>query len=266
MKTLIYQYWLGKGGVGVKAGIENMRAYAKMVGSDYKFTKNPTYMGKNINYFYHALEPIYNPQFYEKYDKILYIDTDIFAVDGLKESIFDVDIGHIATCRERHKEISHLTTKGPINKKEDEKWNTAMVKEYKKEMPRNEAGNLKIYNAGLVLYSQEGLNRAREKYTPFRDYMYFCRKHRLEAFYYDDQNYLQCMYQTANIDLTELDSGWNSFVHYGEHIDKTKPRPIVDTRTENTKFVHIQMKNTRDKPTEWHHTVTNKPVTDWKLD
>ena len=83
MKTLIYQYWLGKPGIAVKAGIENMKAYANQIGADYKFAKNPTW-GSNhcdIPEYYNAFEPIYNPEFYEKYDKILFVDTDVFAVN-----------------------------------------------------------------------------------------------------------------------------------------------------------------------------------------
>ena len=244
-----------------------MKAYAKLVGADYQFVLNPTFANSRCDkpLFFHALEPIYNPKIYENYDKVLYIDTDIFTVDGLEENIFDVDIGHIATCDEPHKEISHLTTKNHINTKEDERWNAAIVKEYKKEMLRNAAGNLKIFNAGLVLYSQDGLTQARKNFRPFQEYIDICRKHKLRGFYSDDQNYLECMYQVADIDLTILDNGWNSYVHWDEHLDKTKPRPIVDTRTENTKFVHVQLKGANDKDAEWHHTITNKPVSDWKL-
>ena len=69
----------------------------------------------------------------------------------------------------------------------------------------------------------------------------------------------------GNLNYTVMESGWNSYVHYDEHIDKTKPRPIVDARTDETKFVHVQLRGADDKDADWHNTIVNKPVSDWKL-
>ncbi len=267
MKTLIYQYWLGKPGIAVKAGIENMKAYANQVGADYKFAKNPTW-GSNhcdIPEYYNAFEPIYNPEFYEKYDKILFVDTDVFAVNGLKENIFDLNVGHIGICDEPHKEKSHTTTKGALNSKADEAWNKMLVDNYKKEMPRNKDGQLKIFNSGVVLYTKQGLAVARNNFVPFQKYIDNCRRYRLNRFYSIDQNYLHAMLIIGNLNYTVMESGWNSYVHYDEHIDKTKPRPIVDARTDETKFVHVQLRGADDKDADWHNTIVNKPVSDWKL-
>ncbi len=267
MKNLIYQYWLGKPGRGVNAGVENIKAYAKSVGADYMFVENPTWASKlcDIPAYYNAFEPIYNPTFYEKYDKILFIDTDVFAVEGLKENIFDLDIGHIGICDEPHKEKSHLTTKSPINSQADEAWNKMLVENYKKEMPRNKNGQLKIFNSGVVLYTKEGLEQARKNFVPIQQYIDICRKHGLNKFYSIDQNYLHAMLLIANLNYTIMEPGWNSYVHYGEHLDKSKPRPVVDTRTDKTKFVHVQLRGADDKDANWHHTITNKPVKDWRL-
>jgi len=273
MKTLIYQYWLGKPGIAVKAGSENMKAYAKLVGADYKLTTNPTWASKKCDEpeYYNAFEPIYNPSFYEKYDKILFVDIDVFAVEGLDENIFDIDIGHIGFCDEPHKEKSHLTTKSPLNTKNDEAWNSVIKKYYKKEIPRNEAGQLKIFNSGVVLYTKKGLEQARNNFVPFQGYINICRKHGLPQFYSLDQNYLVSMLKIASLDYTILDAGWNSYIHYGEHVDKAKPRPVVDTRTDKTKFVHVQLRGADDdkktwcKDAAWHHTITNEPVEKWKL-
>ena len=96
-KNLIYQYWDGNILPGVKAGSENMKKYAERIGADYLFELNPRFV-TNLGGFsphYGSFKPIYDESFHV-YDNVLYADTDVFAVDGLEENIFDnfnVDMG-----------------------------------------------------------------------------------------------------------------------------------------------------------------------------
>ena len=94
VKNLIYQYWLGTPGDAVKYGVENMRTYAERIGAEYQFKTNPRWAQEytDIPQYYNAFEPIWGKRF-EEYDNILFADTDVFAVEGLQESIFDQDIG-----------------------------------------------------------------------------------------------------------------------------------------------------------------------------
>jgi hypothetical protein len=122
MKNLIYQYWLGNRPIGVNAGIDNMKSYAEQVGADYIFqTTNPRWAVDycDIPEYYNAFEPIYNQTVFDQYDKILFVDTDVFAVDGLEENIFDQEIADIGICREKHKEITRGKGEGNINAKTD---------------------------------------------------------------------------------------------------------------------------------------------------
>jgi hypothetical protein len=265
MKNLIYQYWLGKPGIAVQAGIDNMKAYAERIGAEYRFVKDPKWAAKycDIPAYYNAFEPVYNKDFWE-YDNILFADTDVFAVEGLEENIFDQDVGHIGICDEPHKEISHLKTKSHINTASDERWNKLMVDKYGKEMPRNESGNLKIFNSGVVLYTNEGLRHAHDNWVGFQGYINHCRNAGLNKFYSIDQNYLHAMLTIGEMDYTVMHSGWNSYVHY-DGDSKTTPRAVIDTRTEETKLVHVQLRNADNQDANWHKVVVNQPVSEWKL-
>ena len=265
MKNLIYQYWLGNPGIAVQHGVENMKAYAARIGAEHEFQKNPTWAKQKCDYpqYYNAFAPIWEDRFSE-YDKILFVDTDVFAVDGLNENIFDQDIKEIGICDEPHKEISRLTASGAINTAQDEKWNKVLIQKFGKEMPRNKAGNLKIFNSGVVVYTPEGREKARKNWVPFQKYIDTVRAGGLGRFYTIDQNYLHAMLIIGNHDYTVMHNGWNSYVHYdGE--SKTVPRAVIDTRTEETKFVHVQLRGADDRDGAWHNTVVNRPVSEWKL-
>lgn len=267
MKNLIYQYWLGNPKPAVKHGKANMKAYAETIGADYKFKFNPTWANNycDIPQYYNAFEPIWNDKYHEEYDNILFVDLDVFAVDGLTENIFDQDIKEIGICDEPHKEKSHVTTKGPINTANDEKWNKVMRQRFGREMPRNEKGNLKIYNSGVVVYTREGREKARKNWVPFQEYINYVRMGGLSTFYTIDQNYLHAMLIVADHDFTLMNNGWNSYVHF-DGDSKTTPRAVIDNRTDETKLVHVQLRGADNQDAAWHHTIVNKPVSEWKTD
>lgn len=267
MTNLIYQYWLGTPGIGVQHGVENMKAYAKRIGAEYEFATNPGWAQKYCSpkhaQYYNAFEPIWSDRFSE-FDKILFVDTDVFAVDGLDESIFDQDIAEIGICDEPHKEISHLTTRSAINTAQDEKWNKVIAQRFGKEMPRNDDGNLKIFNSGVVVYTPEGREKARKNWVPFSEYINAAQSSGLNRFYSIDQNYLHAMLMIGEHDYTVMHNGWNSYVHY-DGDSNTVPRAVIDTRTEETKFVHVQLRGADDRDGDWHSTVVNRPVAEWDL-
>lgn len=265
-KNLIYQYWLGNPGPAVQHGVANMKAYAERIGADYIFKTNPGWAQKycDIPQYYNAFEPIWNDDYHEKYDKILFADTDVFTVEDLSENIFDEDVKEIGICDEPHKEESHLTTNSHINTAADEKWNDLMVQRFGTEMPRNEKGNLKIFNSGVVLYTKEGREKARKNWVPFKEYITACRMAGCNRFYSIDQNYLHAMLIIGKHDFTQLHNGWNSYVHF-DGDSKTIPRAVVDTRTNETKLVHVQLRGADDQYADWHNTVVNRPVSEWKL-
>ena len=265
MNNLIYQYWLGKPGIAVQAGIDNMRAYAERIGAEYRFVKDPRWAGGvcDIPAYYNAFEPIYNEDFW-KYDNVMFADTDVFAVEGLEENVFDQDIEYIGICDEPHKEISHLKTKSHINTRNDEIWAKLMKEQYGYDMPRNEAGNLKIYNSGVVVYTNKGLRRAYDRFVGFQGYINNVRRAGLPKFYSIDQNYLHAMLLVGEMNHTTMHNGWNSYVHF-DGDSKTTPHAVIDTRTEETKLVHVQLRGADDQDAAWHDIVVNRPVKEWKL-
>ena len=73
------------------------------------------------------------------------------------------------------------------------------------------------------------------------------------------------MLHIANINYTEMNEGWNSYVHYHGPADITGKRPVWDCRTDETKFVHVQLRNADNQNYEWHRTVANRPVNEWVI-
>ena len=265
MKNLIYQYWDGNITTGAKAGSENMKRYAGRIGAEYKFELNPRFVTNLGTYspHYGSFKPIYDESFHE-YDNILFTDTDVFSVEGLKENIFEGFTADIGICTEPYQPTYRASITGPICKAMDEKWAALMKTKYGVVMPRTPEGLLKVYNSGVVMYSNKGLLNAKKNFIPFKEYVNLIKANGLSNFYTADQNYLHAMLEVAKMDYVELDSGWNSYVHYIGDANM-KPRPVNDMRTETTKFVHIQLRAADHYDAEKLERITNLPIEEWRL-
>jgi len=262
MKNLIYQYWDGDYLQGCTAGQDNMRAYAERIGAEYLFEHNPRFVTRfgSRSHFYGTFKPVYDESFH-KYDNVLYVDTDVFAVDGLNESIFDGFDSDIGICEEATQPELRLKTAGRITSAGDEKWAQLVDSKWGVKVPRTESGLVKVYNAGVVLFSNAGLLKAKEIFMPFDEYVDTIRASGLPPFYTDDQPYLHMMLD--RMDWVEMDGGWNSFVHYAQNAGG--PKFVNDTRTKDTKFVHVQLASADHNDAEWHHTIVNKPQDEWDI-
>ena len=132
-------------------------------------------------------------------------------------------------------------------------------------MPRTSKGLLKVYNSGVVMYSNAGLKAAKEKFVPFQEYVNLINSHReVGSFYTSDQSYLHAMLFVSGIKYVELDNGWNSFIHYA-NTKKSNGPYVNDTRTKNTKFVHIQLSGADHRDEDTHWRITNLPQSEWNL-
>jgi len=263
VKNLIYQYWDGNILVGGKAGVENMKIYAKRIGAEYLFEHNPKFVTNLGNYspHYGSFKPIYTESFH-KYDNVLFADTDIFAIDGLEENIFENFDADIGICTEPFQPKQRTISLGNITSATDEKWAGVVEKQWKIKLPRTTEGLLKVYNSGVVMYSNKGLLKAKEKFLPFKKYVDMIKTNGVDIFYTADQNYLHTMLMFADMDYVELDNGWNSFIHYiKDTINPTKR--VNDTRTKNTKFVHIQMSGADHFDADKLHRIANLPIDKW---
>lgn len=266
MNNLIYQYWDGDLLPGTHAGVANMRAYAGRIGAEYLFEHNPRF-AKNLGKYtphYGAFKPIYDESFHG-YDNVLFADCDVFAVEGLTESIFDGFDAEIGICTEPFQPEQRAKIPGLISKASDEKWAGVIKSRWGVKMPRTPAGLFKVYNSGVVLYSNAGLMAARKKFVPFAEYVNLVSSSGCRNFYTADQNYLHAMLFVAGMNYVELDNGWNSYIH-AYHVDARKKKTRVnDSRTRSTKFVHVQLRSADHWDAATHHRITNLPESEWAI-
>lgn len=271
MKNLIYQYWDGELYVGVTAGSEVMKEYANRIGADYLFEHNPRFVTNLGNYspHYGSFKPIYDESFH-KYDNVLFTDTDVFPVDNCQENIFENFNADIGICIEPLQPVARANkppgAKG-ATKESDEKWASLIKNTWHVDMPRTDAKLLKVYNSGVVLYSRNGLLKARKNFVPFKKYVNLIKNNGFVAFYTSDQYYLHAMLKVAKMNYIELDNKWNSFVHYvrDKGNAKVNGQAINDSRTQNTNFVHIQLRSADHFTKEKLLRVTNLSVDKWNI-
>jgi len=101
--------------------------------------------------------------------------------------------------------------------------------------------------------------------VPFLKYVNLIKTNKVLEFYTADQNYLHTMLQVAKMDYVELNNGWNDFIHH-YYTDSSKTvLKLNDSRTKNTKFVHIQLRSADHWDADKLWRITNSPVTDWEL-
>lgn len=272
MKTLIYQYWYGKEMEnGAKYGKKLMSSYAKQIGADYRFDRDPQFF-KNIveqPVSYSALMPVFNEEFH-KYDAVLTIDMDIYPIEGLQENIFETDFGEMTLCQEAH--MASLKKNHPSKSGSNRgynahvAWSKRMKKLYGVDMPKDKQGLYKIYNSGLVIYSKAGMKKAKERFIHPQKFVNQFKPHFKPVLFWRDQAYTHAMFVTAGLNTRELSSEWNSQIHWapGTTRDpKTKKRPVIDCRTKNTKFVHVQMSGSGHWSDKKLWNITNSPK-QWK--
>lgn len=265
MKNIIYQYWDGEINSGAKYGCKVMREYADRLGAEYLFELNPRFRTDLGAYspHYGQFKVIYDDRFKE-YNNILFVDTDVFPVDGLKANIFDGFDSDIGICTEPYQPKFRLKSSGQINSKNDEAWAKAINKKWGVEMPRTKDNLLKVYNSGVVLYSRKGIDKMKKNFVTFKEYVDYINSKKLPSFYTCDQPYLHAMLKVAKLDYIELDNSWNHYVHYiGD--PNSNPRPVNDSRTKDTKFVHVQIRGADhfDEKTLWK--ITNLPQKEWGI-
>lgn len=266
MKNIIYQYWDGEMRPGVEASVENISNYSKRIGAEHVFEHNPRTFAATLgqqSVYYGAFKPIYDTS-YDSYDNVLFLDCDIFAVEDLEESIFDGFNSDIGICTEPFQPKQRTITKGQITSKRDELWSTCLKRKWNVDLPRTQDNLLQVYNSGVVLYSRNGLDKAKERFVPFREYINHIQSSGLINFYALDQNYLHAMMFICDMDVKELDNTWNSYVHKTHDVINPVKR-VVDCREDNTKFVHIQMAGADRLPKEALWRITNLPQSEWNI-
>ena len=257
------------------------KAYAERIGAEYRFDHNPNIAGRTISRrlfrrqalvrYYECLNMLVDDAFLQ-YDNVLVLDMDIFAVDGLQESIFDADFGDLGICTEPSQTRLHaIHPNKPVGQRNHKRWEKALREKWNINLPRTDAGWIKIYNSGVILFSRQGLLKARERFVSFNDYIFAMRQvggwlppmpivphclQRLPRFYWFDQHYLHAMMLYARLDYTELHNGWNSYIQWSGQIDE---------RTAETRLVHIQIRGSEVYDADTLHRITNLPQAQWRI-
>jgi len=268
MKTLIYQVWEGELRPACKYSEKLFRQYADRIGADYRLDINPNiaskYVSDDNSKYFEWLNPIVDDSFLE-YDKVCVVDLDVFPVDNLKENIFDEPIKNFGVCTEPFQGKYRQSTRinGGISKESDEKWASEVKKQYKSVMPRDNDGHLKVYNAGMVVFTKEAMKLAREKFIPYQEYFDTMKKTGLSRFYTVDQNYFHAMMVTHS-DYTEMDNGWNSYIHFVSGPLALQDN-INDSRNKFTKFVHVQLSGADYFDDAKINRIVNLSRSEWNL-
>ena len=268
-KNLIYQVWCGDMRPGCKYSEKLFRQYAESIDADYRLDLSPNIASKYVSgkdgMYFEWLNPIIDDSFLE-YDKVCVVDLDVFPVNNLTNNIFSEEVKDFGICTEpfQGKYRESVTVGGNINRKNDELWAQTIKAKYGKEMPRDSDGYLKVYNAGMVIFTKKGMQLAREKFVPFQEYINFIRSNNLGRFYSVDQNYFHAMMVTHS-EYTEMDNGWNNYVHYTRGPLGLKD-PVHDSRNMFTKFVHIQLSGADYFSDDQLYHITNSPRSQWKVE
>lgn len=267
MKTCIYQYWYGsKPSAAVRAGRDNMKEYANKIEATYLYETDPPFFGGecSLKMKYSALRPIYDDKFLE-YDKVMYIDLDVFSVDGKTENIFEQDIKHIGICEEplqpELREQNGMAANSSICTQNDNIWASAVKKKYGMDVNRDIKGRPLVYNSGVIVLTKEGILAAREKFTQFEEHIQHLRSNNLSGFYLSDQTYYQTMLHSSGVDFKIMDYKWNSQIHW-----LRKPHlKVADGRTEDTNFVHVQITGAGQWGKDEHYRMVNLPTSMWNI-
>ena len=267
MTNLIYQVWSGTLTEECRVSSRLMKNYAERIGAEYILDIDPNIASRycDVPKYFEWLNPIIDDRFLN-YDKILSVDLDVFPVENLSENIFEQEINDIGICVEpfQGKSRASTTVGGCINKENDERWVQAVQNRWGGFFPRDEDGHLKIYNAGVVVFTHDGIKKARN-WVHFQEYIDYIRSCNLGRFYWVDQNYFHAMIcSDKNISYTEMDKGWNSQIHYIRGPLQSYYGKINDERNDKTKFVHVQMSGINWDESSLQQVV-NKSMKEWEF-
>ena len=260
MKNIIYQYWKGDLKPGVVYSTELIKEYAERIGADYRFDHNKTIAGKvcSIPIYYEPANPLVDPYF-DEYDNVALIDIDVFPVENLNENLFDQLNGEDAgICTEPEQPFFRSTMDvAGITYLNDMRWTRYLKDKWNVKYSYDEKNRPMVYNTGVVVISKEGLKKMKTQWPSFQEYVNGIQTIRMPRFYYLFQDYFSAFIHMDGFKFKKMHNGWNSYMH------KLRSHPnatINDTRTEDTKLVHIMFRTADDWPRETLWAITNSPL------
>ena len=237
MKTLIYQYWVGKRPAYSYASEMLFRSYAKRIGAEYFFSDRRLERRCMHGQYFGALRPIFEKEFHS-FDAVLYVDMDIIPAEGLNENIFSLCSSHIMMAEEEKQPKLREDMRGNINHKNDMRWKFFVEKIWRNKVLADEVGRPRVFNSGAVLYSKNGMMLLEKLLPSILKYQISMKLLGLPRFYLLDQNFLNAFILREGIKFLELPKKWNSQVT--SFTTRSGFSRISDDRSEDTCFVHMQ--------------------------
>lgn len=265
MKNMIYQYWQGNLKPGVIYSTELMKKYADKIGAEYRFDHNKIIAGKKVNVpiYYEPANPLVDDSF-DEYDNVALIDIDVYPKDNLEKNLFEqLDDEDAGICTEpnqpHYREIFNVAG---ITNQNDNRWTKLLKDQWNVDYSYDDKNRPMVYNTGVVVISKEGLKKIKSQWPTFQEYVNVVGQRGFPRFYVYFQDYFSAFIHMNGFKFKKMHNGWNSYMHkVGSHPNAK----IGDTRTEETKLVHIMFRTADDWPKEALYQVTNLPVKDWKL-
>jgi hypothetical protein len=265
MRNLIYQYWQGPLKSGVMESTRLMKAYADTIGAEYRFDHNIKIAGLvvDVPIYYEPANPLVDDSF-DVYDNIALVDIDVFPVEGLTDSMFDLLDGEDAgICTEpKQPYFRTIYNSGGITGPIDRQWAGVCNKHWGIDYSFDEKNRAKVFNTGVVIISKAGLQKMKQQWPTFQAYVNVMRKYGFPKFYSLFQDYFSAFIHMDGFKLKELPNEWNCYMHkVGSHPNAE----VGDNRPANAKLVHIMFRTADDWPVEALWQITNLPVAEWKL-
>jgi hypothetical protein len=265
MKNIIYQYWKGPLKPGVLYSTKLIKEYADRIGADYRFDHNLEIASRTVDIpiYYEPANPLIDKSF-DVYDNVALVDIDVFPVDGLVENIFDqIKDADAAICTEPQQPyFRSLYNVAGITSVNDKRWAEILKTHWNVTYSYDDKDRPLVFNTGVMLISKAGIKKIRNTWPSFQDYVNVMRKSKLPNFYNLFQDYFSAFIHKDDFNFVKLDNVWNSYVHkLGSH-----PSAVVnDTRTSNTKLVHVMFRTADDWSDDALWRVTNLELDEWNL-
>ena len=260
MKNIIYQYWQGNLKPGVVYSTELMKKYADKIGAEYRFDHNKIIAGKKVNVpiYYEPANPLVDDSF-DEYDNVALIDIDVYPKDNLEENLFDqIKDKDAAICSEPNQpHYRQIFNVAGITNQNDNRWTQLLKNQWNIDYSYDDQGRPMVYNTGVVVISKEGLKKIKSTWPTFQEYVNVVGSKGFPRFYVYFQDYFSAFIHMNGFMFESMHNGWNSYMHkVGSHPNAK----IGDTRTEETKLVHVMFRTADDWPKEALYQVTNLPV------
>lgn len=241
MKTLIYQFWKGEIPAYARLSRRLFRDYADRHGADHFFEENPTFFTGKYAEYYHALRPVWDEDLLG-YDRVIYIDADVFPKADASADLFTLPVNHIGMVEELAQPELRKGRKSPIRHGNDMRWAAFGSAFFHSTPPRLADRSPRVFNSGVIVYTREGMMAARQHFPDIKAYVMAMRLAILPRFYRLDQNYLGIACFRAGMKFTPLEQRWNRILEQGDIGEDYRAREAKP----DTAFVHWQVRNRRE--------------------